>query len=186
MRKIVNTTYMSLDGDITNMERWHFDFFTESEESAELARTLMFGSDALIMGRETYDGFSVAWSARAGDDDFADRMNAMKKYVVSNSLTDPTWTNTEVLSGDDVVDQIRRLKEDGEAGQILQYGFGSVSRLMLDNGLLDELVIWLHPVLSGKAEPTHLLYREGPQRRFDLVGTDVHSTGMVILTYRPR
>lgn len=185
MRKIVNTTYMSLDGDITNMQRWHFDFFTESDECATAAHDLMFGSDALIMGRETYDGFSVAWSARAGTDEFADRMNAVKKYVVSNTLTDPTWTNTEVISRPDVVDQIRRLKE-GEGGQILQYGFGAVSRLMLEHGLLDELVIWLHPVFSGQATAANLLYRDVAQTRFDLVGTDVHSTGMLLLTYRPR
>lgn len=186
MRKVVNTTYMSLDGDITNMQRWHFDFFTESEECANAARALMFGSDALIMGRETYDGFSVAWSARAGEgDEFADRMNAIKKYVVSNTLTDPTWANTEVIGGEDVVEQLRRLKE-GEGGQLLQYGFGAVSRLLLDNGLLDELVIWLHPVFSGDAKSEQLLYRDVPQTRFDLVGTDVHSTGMILLTYRPR
>jgi len=185
MRKIVNTTYMTLDGDMTNMERWHFDFFTESAECAEAARVLMFGSDALIMGRVTYEGFAPAWTERAGADEFADRMNSIKKYVVSNTLTDPTWTNTEVIGGNDVVEQLRRLK-DSEGEQILQYGFGAVSRLLLDNGMLDELVIWLHPVFSGDAKFADLLYRDGPQTRFDLVGTDVHSTGMVLLTYRPR
>lgn len=185
MRKIVNSTYVTLDGDMTNMENWHFDFFTESEECATTARALMFGSDALIMGRETYDGFSVAWTERAGADEFADRMNSIKKYVVSNTLTDPTWPNTEVIGGDDVVGQLRRLK-DSEGGQILQYGFGPVSRLLLDNGMLDELVIWLHPVFSGRATSEQLLYRDGVQTRFDLVGTEVQTTGMVLLTYRPR
>jgi len=185
MRKIVNSTYTTLDGDITNMQRWHFDFFTESDESGAAAHDLMFGSDALIMGRQTYEGFAPAWSERAGTDEAADRMNVIKKYVVSNTLTDPSWTNTEVISGDDVVEQLRRLKES-EGGQILQYGFGPVSRLLLDNGLLDELVIWLHPVLSGRATSEELLYRDGVQTRFDLVGTDVHSTGIILLTYRPR
>ncbi|MBA3251317.1 MAG: dihydrofolate reductase, partial [Geodermatophilaceae bacterium] len=65
MRKIVNSTYTTLDGDITNMQRWRFDFFTESDESGAAAHDLMFGSDALIMGRQTYEGFAPAWSERA-------------------------------------------------------------------------------------------------------------------------
>lgn len=184
MRTITSTTYMSLDGDITNMQVWHFDFFTESEECADAARALLYGSDSLIMGRETYDGFAPAWTERAGDE-FADRMNGIKKYVVSNSLTDPTWTNVEVIGGDDVPGQLRALKES-YGGRILQYGFGAVTRLLLEHGLLDELVLWLHPVFSGEAKSQDLLYRDGPLTRFDLVDTQVHSTGMILLTYRPR
>ena len=143
----------------------------------------MFGSDALIMGRKTYDAFSQAWPERAGTDAGADRMNNIRKYVVSSSLKDPSWNNTVVIDGN-VVAEVRRLKEQ-ESGSILQYGFGDVTRLLLNNGLLDELRIWLHPVLSGKAKPSDLLYRDDTQTRFDLIGTDVHSTGVVILSYVP-
>ncbi|GAA3372412.1 dihydrofolate reductase family protein [Streptomyces sannanensis] len=182
MRKIVNATYMTLDGDIANMQDWHFDYF--GEEAAKAAGAQLFGSDALIMGRRTYDGFSEAWSARAGADAFADRMNGIEKYVVSSTLQHPTWTNTSVISGD-VVAQVRKLKEQ-PGGDILQYGFGPVTRLLLDNGLLDELRIWLHPVLSGKAEPSELLYRDGIRTGFTLTGTEVHSTGLIILSYAPK
>lgn len=181
MRKIINATYMTLDGDITNMQDWHFDYF--GEEAAKAANDELFGSDALIMGRETYEGFAPAWSQRAGVDEFSDRMNGIKKYVVSSTLQDPSWTNTSVVSGD-VVAEVRKLKEES-GGNILQYGFGAVTRLLLDNELLDELRIWLHPVLSGKAKPADLLYRDAPQTRFTLIGTDVHSTGTVILSYEP-
>ena len=184
MGKLVNATYMTLDGDMTNMQAWHFDFFTESQEAAEAARRQLFGADALIMGRETYEGFAPAWSERAGADEFADRMNSIQKYVVSTTLTDPSWSNTTVVNGD-VAGQVRSLKEQTR-GDILQYGFGPVSRLLLDNGLLDELRLWLHPVLSGGAKPSDLLYRDGTQARFDLVDSEVHSTGMIILSYRPR
>lgn len=184
MRRIVNATYMTLDGDMTNMQAWHFDFFTASEEAANAAAAQLERSDALIMGRETYEGFAPAWTERAGADEFADRMNSIAKYVVSTTLTEPTWNNTTVIGGD-VAEQVRRLKAE-EGGDILQYGFGPVSRLLLDNGLLDELRIWLHPVLSGSAKPSDLLYRDAAQTRFDLVDTEVHSTGMVILVYRPR
>jgi dihydrofolate reductase len=181
MRKIVNTTYMTLDGDISNMADWHFDYIGEQAMAA--ARAQLFGSDALIMGRETYDGFSAAWSARAGADDFADRMNGIKKYVASTTLTEPTWHNTTVLNGD-VVAQVRELKEQ-PGDNILQYGFGSVTRLLLDHDLVDELRIWLHPVLSGKAKPNELLYRDAIQTRFTLNGIETHDNGMIILSYTP-
>jgi dihydrofolate reductase len=181
MRKIVNATYMTLDGDIANMADWHFDYF--GEQAIAAARAQLFSSDALIMGRETYDGFSQAWSSRAGVDDFADRMNDMAKYVASTTLTEPTWHNTTVLNGD-VVAQVRELKEQpGE--NILQYGFGSVTQLLLDHGLVDEVRIWLHPVLSGKAKPEERLYRDAIQTRFTLNDVETHDTGMIILSYTP-
>jgi len=181
MRKIINATYMTLDGDISNMGDWHFDYF--GDEAMKAATDQLAGSDALIMGRKTYEGFAAAWPERAGTDDFADQMNAIKKYVVSSTLTDPSWTNTTVISGD-VVAQVKEIKEEPGLN-ILQYGYGSVSQLLLDNGLLDELRIWLHPVLSGKAKPTELLYRDAKQSRFELIDTDAHSTGMIILSYAP-
>jgi dihydrofolate reductase len=181
MRKIVNATYMTLDGDISNMADWHFDYFGDQATAA--ARAQLFSSDALIMGRETYDGFSEAWSARAGVDDFADRINAMTKYVASTTLTEPKWNNTTVLDGD-LVEQVRKLKEQpGE--NILQYGFGSVTQLLLDHDLVDEVRIWLHPVLSGKAKPNELLYRDAIQTRFTLNDIETHDTGVIILSYTP-
>lgn len=180
MGKIINATYLTLDGDMANTQDWHMDYF--GEEAGRAARAQMYGCEALIMGRETYEAFAEAWSARAGEDEFADRMNSIRKYVVSSTLRDPSWDNTTVISGD-VVAEVRALKE--RSGNILQYGFGSVSRLLLDNGLLDEIRIWLHPVLSGNAKPADLLYRDATQARFTLADTEVHSTGLIILSYVP-
>ncbi|MGC7093631.1 dihydrofolate reductase family protein [Amycolatopsis lurida] len=180
MSKFVNATYLTLDGDISNMMDWHFDYFGEEAQKAATAQ--LADADALIMGRETYDGFSAAWSSRAGADEFADRMNNIKKYVVSSTLTEAEWSNTEVISGD-VVAKVREIKESGT--NLLQYGFGDVSRLMLENGLLDELRLWLHPVLSGKAQASELLYRDTPQAKFTFNGVEVHDTGLLILSYVP-
>lgn len=83
----------------------------------------------------------------------------------------------------DLVAEIRALKE--QEGDILQYGYGDVTRLMIRHGLLDELRIWLHPVLSGKASPNQLLYRDGDQVRFTLNGAETHSSGLVVLSYTP-
>lgn len=181
MRKIVNATYLAIDGDRSNMGDWHMDYF--GEEAMKTASDQLAASDALIMGRETYEGFSAAWSSRAGADEFADRMNSIEKYVVSSTLTDPTWKNTTVISGD-VAAQVRELKEQ-DGANILQYGYGPVSRLLVENNLLDELRIWLHPVFSGKAKQDELIYRDAPQVKFDLVSTDGHSTGLIVLGYTP-
>lgn len=182
MGKFVNSTYMTLDGDTHNMEDWHFDYF--DDHSARAATAQLFTAEALIMGRETYEGFADVWTSRAGVYEFSDRMNSIKKYVVSTTLTDPTWTNTTVIGkSDDVVAELRELKEQHRA--IVQYGYGPVTRLMLANNLLDELRIWLHPVLSGKAKPEALLYRDLAQTRFTLGGVESHASGVVILTYLP-
>ncbi|WP_410620035.1 dihydrofolate reductase family protein [Amycolatopsis sp. cmx-8-4] len=181
MGRIVNSTYMTLDGDITNMQAWHWPFL--GDDAMKAAQAQLAASDALIMGRKTYDGFSVAWQQGGEADPFAERMNSIDKYVVSTTLKDPEWTGSKVLS-ENVVDEIRALKER-TAGDILQYGFGDVTRLLLDNGLLDELRVWLHPVLSGNATPDQLLYRETGQKAFTLNGTEVHDTGMIILSYTP-
>jgi len=182
MGKIVNATYMSLDGDIQNMQDWHFEYF--GQESIRAATAQLYTCQALIMGRATYEGFSGAWSQRAGTDDFADRMNSIKKYVVSATLRDPEWTNTTAIGATgDAVAEIRALKE--QEGEILQYGYGDVTRLLVAHGLLDELRIWLHPVLSGKAKPSDLLYRDTARTRFTLNGVETHSNGMVVLSYTP-
>jgi dihydrofolate reductase len=181
MRKIVNLTYMTLDGDIQNMPAWHFEYF--GEEATKAAAGQLAAADTLIMGRRTYDGMAPAWIERAGTDAFSDRMNDIEKYVVSSTLTEPAWQHTTVIS-DDVVARMRELKA-GDGNDILQYGFGPVTRLLLEHGLLDELRIWLHPVLSGKAEPGQLLYHDMAQVKFSLADVDVHSTGIAVLTYRP-
>ncbi len=177
MGKIVSATYMTLDGDITNVHDWHGPFAWAEQAEAQLS-----GSDALIMGRKTYDAWAAFWPQ--GTDEFAGRMNSIDKYVVSTTVKDPSWTNTQVI-GEDVVTGIRELKERTER-DILQYGFGDVTRLLLEHGLLDELRIWLHPVLSGKAEPDELLFRPIGQHQLKLNGTEVHSSGLIILSYSPR
>jgi dihydrofolate reductase len=181
MGRIVNATYMTLDGDITNMKDWHMPYF--GEEAGAAAGAQMSGAEALIMGRLTYDGFSAAWPERTSEESGGKIMNSIRKYVVSTSLQNPAWNNTTVIS-DDVVAQVSKIKDETD-GYILQYGFGSVTRLLLDNGLIDEVLLWLHPVLSGNAKPSELLYRDAAQTHFKFNGVETHSTGMLILSYTP-
>jgi dihydrofolate reductase len=178
MRKIVNSTYVSLDGVIENPQNWH----KFGDEATELAQHLLFSSDALLMGRVTYEGFAEAWQSREGE--FADRFNNMKKYVVSSSLDKAEWTNTTIIPRETAVAELTRLK--AEPGQnILQYGVGPVTHTLLRHGLLDELVLWLNPVLVGTHGPDGLLYADGFAGSFELLDAKPYKDGVVILTYRP-
>ena len=181
MRRILNSTYISLDGVVEQPHEWPTIERPSDERGWQIQTSLLIACDAVLMGRRTYERFAPAWQARCGDP-FSDRMNTMPKYVVSRTLTDPDWANTTVISGD-VAGQIRALKaEPGE--DIVQYGFGSVSTLMMQHGLLDELWLWVHLLFVGKDAADDLLFPKGPQTQFELTDSMILETGMAILTYR--
>ena len=121
------------------------------ERAGQIQTDLLLSCDALLMGRRTYDGFAPVWPTRSGDP-CSDHINAMPKYVVSTTLKDPDWTNAHVIDGD-VVAELTRLKQ-GPGKNIVQYGFGAVSRLLLEHGLLDELRLWVHPLIVGTGSPS--------------------------------
>lgn len=183
MRRIINSTFVSLDGVIQNPQDWPPHTDVKDPTGEELETELLFGCDALLMGRHTYDSFASAWTARSGDP-FSDRINSMAKYVVSSTLTNPEWENTTVLSGD-IVAQIRELK-DRPGENIVQYGFGRLSYTLLEHGLLDELRLWVYPLFVGRGGPGDLLYRDCAPATFELVDTRPLKTGTVRLTYRFR
>jgi dihydrofolate reductase len=109
-------------------------------------------------------------------------MNAIPKYVISTTLTGPEWANTTVISSE-VVERIQQLKD--EPGQdIIQYGFGPVSTLLMEHGLLDELRLWIHPLFVGKRNTDDLLFPKGPPTQFELTDTTILKNSMAILTYR--
>ena len=181
MRQIINSTYISLDGVVEVPHEWPTIERPSDERGGEVQTTLLEACDAVLMGRRTYEGFAPAWQARSGDP-FADRMNAMPKYVVSTTLTDPEWTNTTVIDSD-VAERIRELKE--QPGQdIVQYGFGAVSTLLMEHGLLDELRLWIHPLFVGKGSAGDLLFPKGPPTHFELTDATILKSSMAILTYR--
>ncbi len=180
MRRIINSTYVSLDGVIENPHLWP-SLEVEDPTAVTIQTDLLHACDALLMGRHTYDGFAPVWPTRSGDP-YSDKINTMPKYVVSSTLHDPEWANTTVISTD-VVDEIKRLK--GQPGKdIVQYGFGQLSHTLMALGLLDELRLWVHPFFIGNARPQDLLFREGSAKTFNLVDTTPLKSGIVILTYR--
>lgn len=180
MRKIINSTYITLDGVVEEPQNWHWS--RPADPRTDTVQTdLLLACDAVLMGRRTYDSFAAAWPSRSGDP-LSDRMNSIPKYVVSTTLKNPDWSNTTVIAND-IVPEIRKLKE--QPGQdIVQYGFGTVSTLLMENGLLDELRVWLHPLFVGKGTTDDVLFPKGPPTQFELIDSATFNDGMAILTYR--
>jgi dihydrofolate reductase len=181
MRKLINSTYLSLDGVIEN-PMWTMPYF--DDEAGAFAGAQTDRADALLMGRATYDGMSVAWPAMDESDPTtgAAYFNSVKKYVASTTLTDPTWNNTEVLQGD-LIEAVTALKAQ-EGQDILQYGYGSVTAQLVAAGLVDEVRFWIHPLLEGGASLTAPLKEF--KTSFELLDTKVMKSGVIIASYRPR
>jgi len=178
--RLINSTYITLDGVVQDPQDWAaLGSFTEA--GAAIQNTLLERCDAVLMGRRTYEGFAPVWSANSGDP-FSDRINALPKYVVSTTLTDPTWNNTTVIERDPVA-AVRELKKQ-PGGDIVQYGFGSVSHTLMAAGQIDELRLWVHPFVVGTGTADGLLHRAGSSARFEFVDSTVLDSGIVILTYR--
>jgi dihydrofolate reductase len=174
MRKLVESTFVTLDGVMSNPQRWGPAYW--DDEHASYAHDLLFNADALLLGRKTYEAFAEAWPARSGDE-YTDRINSMPKYVGSRTLEDASWNST-VLSGD-VVEEVARLKD--QPGQdLLKFGTGEFSKTLLANNLVDEYHFWMFPVVAGSGD--HLF--EGLDiTHLKLVGTTTFKSGIVVLRY---
>lgn len=180
MSELINSTYITLDGVIEHPENWP-DMGGFGAEGNKIQSDLVLGCSAVLMGRRTYDSFAGVWPTMAGNP-LADKMNAMPKYVASRTLKDPTWNNTHVIDAD-LTGAVARLKaEPGD--DIVQFGFGEVSRALLAAGLIDRVRLWLHPVMHGCGGPGDLLYRDMPAQRLILEQVTPLGSGIVILDYR--
>jgi dihydrofolate reductase len=179
MRKIIVSTFVTLDGVMEAPETWSFDF--HSEDTLKSALDLLLASDALLLGRTTYEAFAGSWPTRQDPMGFAEKMNGMPKHVVSSTLTDPTWNSTEVISND-VVERVRELKQ-GDGGQLLMYGSATLMRSLMEHDLIDEFRFLLNPVVVGHGAR---LFPEGtPRKALELAGATPMSGGMTLLRYHP-
>ncbi len=176
MRKLVESTFVTLDGVISSPEKWGPPYW--DEEHNGYAHNLLFASDALLLGRETYQGFAEAWPTRKGDD-YADRINSLPKYVVSTSLQETKWNAT--LIKDDVPGKVAKLKV--QPGQdILKFGTGQLDRTLMEHDLIDEFHFWVFPVVAGSGQRLF----DGTEVTLTLLGTTTFSSGIVVHTYAPR
>jgi dihydrofolate reductase len=179
MRKIVATEYVTLDGVMHEPGEWSGPFF--NDEAVKFKYDELFASDALLLGRVTYEGFAKAWPTMTGTGNFGERMNGVPKYVVSTTLKNPEWNNSHVISGN-VVEEISRLKQ--EPGQdILLAGSGVLLHTLMENDLVDEYRLMLHPIVLGRGK--RLFENENQTKTLKLVETKPFASGIVVLTYHP-
>jgi dihydrofolate reductase len=136
--------------------------------------------DAFLMGRTTFDMFATYWGERRDDGGFGTAISSKPKYVVSNTLTDPAWEHSTVISGD-VAAGIRELKESRE-GELLLVGSARLARWLLEQGLVDEINLVQFPVILGDGE--RLFPAHGTDHALELLDSRVFDTGVVGLTYR--
>ena len=175
MRKVIAAEYVSIDG-VMEEPRWTAPYW--NHELADLQRDLNFSSDALLLGRKTYQGFAQAWLNMTDPDEFASRMNTMPKYVASRTLQSLEW-NASLLQGD-VVAAVRELKQQS-GGNLLIYGSGELMRSLMTHDLIDEFRLMIHPVVLGKGMPLF----GGSTANLKLVDSKNTSTGVSVLTYQP-
>jgi dihydrofolate reductase len=177
MRKINAWLFVTLDSVIEAPEKWVMaddDMFGAIE--ADYAK-----SDALLLGRRTYDTFAASWPERGSEVPNADWMNNTRKYVASTTLKSPKWNNSTVIEGD-VAEAVARLKlEDGT--DIMVNGSGALVRTLMRNHLLDELRLFLHPVVVGSGR--RLFDDESDPVELALVGSHAYESGVISLTYKP-
>jgi dihydrofolate reductase len=139
----------------------------------------LLASDALLMGRNTYEVYAASWPTRDGV--YPEKINSMQKYVVSTTLDKADWTNTTVIKGD-LVGEVSTLKQ--QRGDILMHGFGPVAQTLIRNGLLDMLHLWVYPHFAGVGTTSDMLFSEGNNTRLKLIGTRTLGSGIVMLSYQ--
>ena len=166
--------FISLDGVIESPETWHFPYFNDQMGAA--VGDMMSGNDAILIGRKTYDDFAAYWPNADPGDPMTGVMNGTRKYVVSNTLTEPTWENTSVISGD-VAAELTRLKADTRLGTT---GSATLVRWLIEQGLVDELHLLVHPIVVGHGKK---LFVDGATVPLKLVSAVTFDTGVLHLVY---
>jgi dihydrofolate reductase len=181
MAKLSSSMFISLDGVVEVGEgEWHFPYFDGPMGDA-VTRT--HAAPRMLFGRVTYESFAGAWPERelAGEDDaqMAKDLGDKRKYVLSRSPLEFTWRNSEQLTGD-LVEAVTALKQ--EEGDIFLSGSPSVVRQLLQHGLLDELNLFVHPVLVGKGKR---LLPDGPTTHLKLVSSETFPKGVQLMVFEP-
>jgi dihydrofolate reductase len=176
MRKIIESTLVTLDGVIEDPSTWAGDYLDDEFEKGALERLLDTG--AMLMGRRTYEMLARDWAAQTSD--FANRINSLRKYVFSSTLEKVDWNNSIIVRGD-VIGEVRKLKEQ-TGPDLALYGHGLLAQTLLKGGLLDEMRLSVFPLFGGSGK---LLFREGENTRLRLIEATRLPTGVVVMRYQP-
>jgi dihydrofolate reductase len=184
MGRIVVTEFVSLDGVMEapgggedyKHGGWTFEI-ERGQEGDKFKLDETMASEALLLGRRTYEGFAAAWPSRDGE--FADKFNSMPKYVVSSTLKDPEWNNTAVLDGE-LAAEVAKIKEQQE-GDIVVHGSAQLVQALLENDLVDELRLMVFPVVLGSGKT--LFGETSDKKTLKLSDSKIVGDGVAILVY---
>ena len=188
MGKIVISTNVSLDGVVQDPDGaegfrlggWFNRFGGRDLEAwAKVSLEEALRTEALLLGRRSDEWFAARWQSRSGE--WADRLNSLPKYVVSSTLEHPHWSNSTVLKGD-VVDEVSKLKQELD-GDIVVYASYQLGRTLIEHDLVDELRLFVFPVLLGAGE--RLFGETTDKKAIRLVGNQTIGDGLAFLTYQP-
>jgi dihydrofolate reductase len=193
--RIILSDFMSLDGVVQapggpeedtdggfTHGGWSNPYF-DAETMGPAIEEVMADTEALLFGRRTWQTMAAAWPGRAGDP-FADRMNALPKYVASRTLTqdDLTWSNSTLLSAEDAIGAVRELRaRDG--GAVQMWGSASLAAQLVEHDLVDEYRLMIEPILLGGGK--RIFPADGRTRRLELVSATTAKTGVLVCAYRP-
>ena len=185
MRKLVVSMYVSLDGvieDPVGMEGsglgdWTGPF-TRGPEGDKFKFDELFAADAVLLGRVTYGSFAAVWPTVKDEAGFADRINALPKYVPSRTLGEADWNNTTIWRGD-LAEEVTKLKQ-GEGGDILVYGGAALVHALAEHDLVDEFRLMVYPTVLGRGKR---LFADGTKIGLALAESKVLGSGIVLLRY---
>jgi dihydrofolate reductase len=188
MGKIVISENVSLDGVIQDptgeegfrLGGWFAQIGDKDREAwAQVELDEALGTEALLLGRRSYEFFAARWASRSGE--WADRLNSLPKYVVSSTLEDPDWNNSTVLKGD-VVNEVSKLKQRVN-GDIVVYASGQLVHTLIEHDLVDELRLMIYPFVLGAGE--RLFGETSDKKPMRLVDARTVGDGLAFLTYQP-
>ncbi len=184
MGRIVVTEFVSLDGVMEDPGGgesfkhggWTFEIDRGEGMAFKLEETM--ATDALLLGRVTYEEFAKAWPSRDGE--FADKLNSLPKYVVSSTLERPAWNNSSVLKGD-LDGEVAKLKERYDGGDVVVHGSAQLTQALIEHDLVDELRLMVFPVVLGSGK--RLFGESADKKRLELFDTRTVGDGVLILRY---
>src|SRR5438128_9482727 len=177
-RTLAATLFMTLDGVVEAPDKWSFPFW--SEETGKFKLDELRATDALLLGRVTYDGFAASWPGRKDEEGFADRFNSMPKYVASKTSKKLEWNNSHLIKGD-LAAEVSKLKPQPRHDIVL-HGSPTLIRSLLPHDLIDEYRLLVYPIVLGRGKR---LFDEASQANLKLVESTTFSKGVVKLVYRP-
>jgi dihydrofolate reductase len=186
MRKIKNITYVTLDGVMQapgggedfKYAGWTFPYWNDEIARSQLDE--LASSDALLLGRVTYQGFAASWPSMKDEIGFADKMNSMPKYVVSTTLETADWNNSTLIKSN-VADEVTKLK-NASGQDILMYGSSSLVRSLIQHDLIDEYRLLVYPIVLGTGQH---FFKDESYAKLKLVEAKPFASGVVSLVYQP-